>query len=356
MFGQHRATQEGCSGGHTPYRLGVAHNGHHSWQYTTSQAGTHAADDLCDIKDVTGDFPAVIGFDLRGLNHKALTTMTWLIQRANQRGNIVTLSWHQHNPISGASVYTTDDHHGVDVSNIISRILVHGDHNDVYRKELDVIAEWAKQLVDSHGNLIPVLFRPYHEMNGQWFWWGTNPVTNNTVADYKKLFQYTVTYLRDTKGVHNFLYAFSPSKPHSNSDYLRFYPGDNFVDVMGMDFYYSRPFHPSVQTFLAAVQVVTEVATAHDKIAAITEVGISNNGIETHHKFWNDHILEPLKGGTNTLKVAYMLTWTNACLNGYTIYVPFNKHASTINFRLFYNDSVTVFGYVLSDHSQAIIG
>jgi mannan endo-1,4-beta-mannosidase len=45
---------------------------------------------------------------------------------------------------------------------------------------------------------------PFHEFDGDWFWWGK---AHSSVADYKTLYQFTVTYLRDSLGVHNFLYA-----------------------------------------------------------------------------------------------------------------------------------------------------
>lgn len=48
------------------------------------------------------------------------------------------------------------------------------------------------------GELIPVIFRPYHEHNGDWFWWGKGV---NSEEDYIKLWQFTVEYLRDEKDV-----------------------------------------------------------------------------------------------------------------------------------------------------------
>ncbi|XP_053381831.1 mannan endo-1,4-beta-mannosidase-like [Mercenaria mercenaria] len=320
-----------------------------------SQRLSQSEDELCDIKEVTGQYPAVVSFDLRDLNHKYLLTIAWLIRKAYERGLIITLSWHQHNPVSGTSAYIRD-HSGESIQHIIARILENGDLNAVYKKKLDTVADWLRNVTDSNGRQIPILFRPYHEMNGGWFWWGTNHATSNKAADFKHLFQYTVRYLRDSKQIHNLLYAFSPSKPSSLQDYYHFYPGDGYVDLVGMDYYYTRPFSPNTDNFLTSVHVVTEVATAHDKLAAITEVGIQNNGIEKHHNFWMDHVLSPLKSGNGTTKVAYMLTWTNNCLNGYTIFVPYHRHAAASKFMKFQNDSVMVFGPVMHNTNQIIVG
>lgn len=123
-----------------------------------------------------------------------------------------------------------------------------------------------------------------------------------------------------------------------------------------MDFYYSKPFSPSTGDFIASVRILTEVASAHAKPAAITEVGIQNNGIEKHHAFWMDHVLTPLKGGKVTTKVAFMLTWTNFCMNRKTIYVPYHRHAAASNFREFYNDTVMVFGSVINNGNSVIVG
>ena len=60
---------------------------------------------------------------------------------------------------------------------------------------------------DAEGDLIPIIFRPWHENAGSWFWWGA---AFGSPGEYKELFRYTVEYLRDVKGVSNFLYAFGP--------------------------------------------------------------------------------------------------------------------------------------------------
>ncbi len=90
------------------------------------------------------------------------------------------------------------------------------------RASLDNIATFANGLKDANGNLIPVLYRPLHEANGSWFWWGAK---NTTPSEYKELYRYIVEYLRDKKDVHNFLYVYSPNGPFSGSS-------DNYLSLL----------------------------------------------------------------------------------------------------------------------------
>ena len=99
---------------------------------------------------------------------------------------------------------------------------------------LDKIAFFMQSLEGTHGELIPVIFRPFHELNGSWFWWGKN---HCTPEELKKAYRFTVTYLRDEKKVHNLLYAFNTDRFSSEEEYMERYPGDEWVDVLGFDIY-----------------------------------------------------------------------------------------------------------------------
>ena len=90
-----------------------------------------------------------------------------------------------------------------------------------------------------HGEFIPVIFRPFHELNGNWFWWGGK---NCTPDELKQLYQFTETYLRDKKNVHNLLYAYNTDKFSSKEEYLKV-SGDEWVDIIGFDIYqgYNKP-------------------------------------------------------------------------------------------------------------------
>lgn len=187
-----------------------------------------------DVLRVAGDYPAVLGFDLgkieRGngenINSLRFTLMKELIKEAHEAGSVITLSWHADNPITGRSSW--------DINGEPNRILEGGDSHNRLENYLKRVAEFMHDLEDSEGNPIPVIFRPWHEMNGVWFWWGSSLFTPE---EYQSLYRSTVDILTGTYDVHNVLFAYSPNCALSREDYLLYYPGDDYVDVLGVDVY-----------------------------------------------------------------------------------------------------------------------
>ena len=180
-----------------------------------------------DVYEMTGKYPAVFGWDaglaLRGAekpgsgadknaNAKALAQN---ITDADSKGAIVTLSAHWCNPGTGKDFN--------DTTAVASELLPGGKYSGTFNKELDAIAATAQQAKRSDGTLIPIIFRPLHENNGSWFWWGA---THASASEYKELYRYIVDYLRDVKDVHNLLYAYSPGGVFNgdSTDYLATYP------------------------------------------------------------------------------------------------------------------------------------
>ena len=193
-----------------------------------------------DGKNSAGDFPAVFGWDTASLEGKenpgvpnsleqSRKNLIASMKQAYEKGAIFTLSSHMPNFVTGGNSWDTS-------GSVVKQILTNGDIVAKFNSFLDMIAKFANDLKDDTGKLIPVLFRPLHEQNGSWFWWGANTTTTN---QYIKLYRYTVEYLRDKKGVHNFLYVYSPHGTFGGSkdSYLTTYPGDEFVDILSMDQY-----------------------------------------------------------------------------------------------------------------------
>lgn len=100
-----------------------------------------------------------------------------------------------------------------------------------WREQLDALAAGLRQLDDAD---VPVLFRPLHEMNGAWFWWGGQPA-GDFVAVWRDMFD----YLTVTHGLHNLLWVFSASGIVAGG--ATSYPGDDVVDVVGLDVYLEDP-------------------------------------------------------------------------------------------------------------------
>lgn len=313
-------------------------------------------DELCDVKGVTGHYPAVIGFDLYDLQDKIITPLKTLTKLAYARGSVITFSMHMSNPVTHGPVKVDDDHK--DVEHTLRRLLPGGRDHDVWRHRLDGIADIAHSLRDHHGRLIPIIFRPFHENNGKWFFWGQGNKAHNTPDDFIKIWRYTVDYLRNTKGVHNFLYAYSPNAgyPDLNTDsgvtsYMKTYPGDSYVDIWGVDDYSNVIDQSRFQNFADRMSELVAQAEERNKIPALTEVGFQGNGIDTHPDFWLSNVLNPLKGKgihtprPNAAKIAYMLAWHNTCYSdgNCPIWVPHKGHPGEKNFLNFYKDRVTIF-------------
>ena len=162
-----------------------------------------------------------------------------------------------------------------DLSNNCAReSLPGGKYNAQFTAYMDIIADYALALQAEN---IPVLYRPYHENSGGWFWWGA---ASTDVETYNALFRYTEDYLA-SKGVHNFIYVYSPNGPiSSEEEYAKRYPGDDYVDIVGFDYYndynsypaqYSDSFMDSLRT---TCQVVKSFGEKRGKVAAIAETGV----------------------------------------------------------------------------------
>jgi len=98
-------------------------------------------------------------------------------------------------------------------------------------EQVDAIAVFLKQLQDAH---VPVLWRPYHEMNGDWFWWGGRTGEYSTIALYKQMFDRLVNHHH----LNNLVWVWSMDRPSTpERAHARFFPGIDFVDVLALDVY-----------------------------------------------------------------------------------------------------------------------
>ena len=180
--------------------------------------------ELGDVKDVTGSVSGIFGIDSLSLfgseaggtdAETALQKSIDYSKKAVENGAIVTLSAHMPN-FTNAKITKNEDgtynffncdfNESKDTSgDSLKKILPGGEKNEVYKAYLDTIAKYANKLQEDK---IPVIFRPFHENTGSWFWWGSA----NTAESYKSLYAYTRDYL-ESRGVHNMLYVYSPNGP-----------------------------------------------------------------------------------------------------------------------------------------------
>lgn len=350
-----------------------------------------------DVEDVTGTPAGMVGFDglslvgedfsarrwnqtfaLRGApeidiealgepaaNVKALAALS---NDCLDRGALVTLSCHMPNfskvkerpdyqpgKEPGYARYDFTASTARDKSgDPVGSILPGGANHAKFTAYLDMVADYAAQVDGA------VLFRPFHEGTGGWFWWGTETCD---AAAYRRLFRYTVTYLRDEKQVHNLLYVYSPDgKPATMKEAERRYPGDGYVDVIGSDIYQTDPARGGgdqwFQDLSSGLKRLGKLAAGHGKLLALTETGMNATtpapgdvvtGIPRTlcpDRQWFEKLLD----AATASKACYVMAWSNTSEE---FHVPFVRsvdsggglygHELLDDFLRFYNDRRSVF-------------
>lgn len=178
-----------------------------------------------------------------------------------KNGGLITVMCSLNNPWNGGNSNNTSG-----ASNLLDLFNSSTAAYTAFHKDLDSIAKGFMNLQDSG---VTVLFRPFHENNGGWFWWGYKPT--HSQSDFITLWQYVFNYMTQIKQLHNILWVFSPSVKETNDniqDELYYYPGDNFVDVFGLDIYNDTLDIPNYNNIIAT-----------GKPLAIAEFGPGTSGL-----------------------------------------------------------------------------
>ncbi len=306
--------------------------GHHD--DTVYGIGWENEEERSDVQSVCGDYPAVISFDLgelelggdANLDKVSFDKIRKEVLNQYQRGGMISLSWHARNPKTGGDAWDVSD------TTAVKSVLPGGTNHSKFAGWLSRVADFINSLRADDGTKIPVLFRPWHEHTGSWFWWGEKLCSQE---DYKKLWRMTVDSLR-AHGVDNALYAYSSgTEPRDTLHYLQRYPGDDLIDVIGFDAYqFDRSaFLTDMDKLLC---VLDTVASTHGKVAAVSEVGYE--GIPDA-KWWTGTFLPALEKHSP----AYALVWRNARERVTHFYAPYPGQTSAADFVDFYNNPKTLF-------------
>lgn len=318
-----------------------------------------------DVKEVTGDYPALYGWDVghleRGdsenLDGVDFESMQSWMREAYGRGGVVTISWHMTHPGTGADSWDTQT--GAEA------LLPGGEAHDALKKALDRFAEFVEGLAvttaEGEAQPLPVIFRPWHEHNGDWFWWGRGATAEE---DYVALYRFTVDYLREEKQLHNLLYAFSPDRSRLElsrfeSQYLYAYPGDDYVDILGIDNYWDlgheaneASAEQSAEDFQQSLTRLAQLAADKGKLPAMTEGG---QDTLFQPDFFTQRLLPGLLANEWTRQIAYVQVWRNANRekeNRDHFYVPYGEHEAAEDFEEFYRHPATLFEGDLPDLYQ----
>lgn len=213
------------------------------------------------INKVTGKYPAVLGLDFieyspsRVENGSSSKATDFAIQYWNN-GGIVTFCWHWNAP----SKYLTGqwysgfykEHTNIDLAKIMN-----GEDQEGYELLMNDIDAIAQQLLILQEAKVPVLWRPLHEAAGGWFWWGASGA-----EAYKKLYVLMYEKLTNEYGLNNLIWLW-------NGQDKEWYPGDEYVDIIGEDLYPGEHVYTSqVNKYLDAVNY-----TPNTKMVVMSENG-----------------------------------------------------------------------------------
>ena len=194
-------------------------------------------DEFKAIYEATGKYPAIVGLDMMDYcpSRQAKGARSNAVETAidfHKHGGIATFCWHWNAPDKYMKSGDTEQGTprwwgGFNTSNTNFDIAAVMDGSDPEGKALidTDIAEIAKQLNRLRDAGVPVLWRPLHEASGGWFWWGAKGP-----EAYKKLWYYLYDQLTNVYGCSNLIWVWNGQNPD-------WYPGDDYVDVIGEDIY-----------------------------------------------------------------------------------------------------------------------
>jgi len=310
------------------------------WDHRTHRmSNKKEAHPMSDIKDVVNDYPAVYGWDLGYIEKNSPTNidgvsfdkMRAYIQQGYNRGGVITLSWHFDNPLTGGSTWDT-------TQRTVATILPGGAKHELFKIWLDRAATFMKTLTGSKGEAIPLLFRPFHELNGDWFWWGKNKAT---AEEFVSIWKFTVNYLRNEKGLHNLIIVYNTNNFVDEAEFLEKYPGDDFADVLSFDKY---QFNADGQEFIRStrkeLQTLVRIAKAKNKLSAFAETGYE--ALPDAH-WWTKTLWPTIKD----IPISYVLVWRNAgympSMKKMHYYAPYKGQISASDFKKFYQIPTVLF-------------
>lgn len=313
-----------------------------NWRYNDFPDGTKS-----DFKDISGKTPAVMGWEfapqgLSFINNYEGIPYTKIIELANQNtvnNGINTFSLHPDRFDRNGGSWDFGP-------GSVQAILPNGSEHGVYKKYLDDMAVQLLQLKLPNGKPAPFIFRPFHEMDGSWFWWGT---TSCSDQEYISLFRFTIDYLR-AKNLSHMIVCYAPGYSITAEGYLSRYPGESYVDILGIDAYHQSTAQHSInganwdynKTKLLMLQTI---GSQKNKPIAWTETGQQNLTSNTYFTELSQFI------NTNNLKISYLMFWANEQSfiepnGGKGYYIPYNALNNSglkTNFKNFTDQSHYIF-------------
>ncbi len=240
---------------------------------TKTLSGQYDGADNDYIHEITGRTPAIYGDDLIDYSpsrvaHGAKSDAAARLLARAQAGQIITASWHWNAPGGLLDTTLTDAQGRTTDARWYKGFYTNATTFDVQKaladpkspdyalllRDIDSIAVPLKTLADAH---VPLLWRPLHEAEGGWFWWGAKGP-----EPFKQLWRLMYDRLTNVHHLHNLIWV------DSSGGNPAWYPGDAYVDVIGIDSYPSDITDP-----LSATWDTLEKEDGGKKLLALTEFG-----------------------------------------------------------------------------------
>lgn len=286
-----------------------------------------------DVLETVGDYPAIMGFELGGIemgDEKSLDSVPFNRIRKeliahHERGGIVTISWHPRNPLTGGTAWDVDN------NQVVKSILPNGSEHEKFELWMKRIGDFIATLKDKDGKPIPIIFRPWHENNGSWFWWGQKLCTDEEFHGLWNMLQDNFNNREFT----NLLWSYSPNITGSinEEEFLKRYPGNDRVSLIGLDAYQWGAEEDFVKQLSSDIQAISSIAKKNNKLYALTECGYKNIPDST----WWTRVLKPI---LDQYHPCYFLTWRNA---KHEYFAPDPKQVSAADFKKLYEADNTLF-------------
>jgi mannan endo-1,4-beta-mannosidase len=198
------------------------------------------------LHEHTGKYPALVGLDFM---HQTGKESAWYYDDPEyskqvvrdstdywKRGGIVALCWHWRDPLKTTNNFYSPSSNNAATEFDIEKAVQDGTaENKAVLGDLDAVADQLEALQTAG---ISVLWRPLHEGSGKWFWWGYKGPT-----PFKKLWKIEFDYFTKVRKLKNLLWVFTAGTP--SEGIADWYPGDDMVDIIGMDIYPTKGDHSS---------------------------------------------------------------------------------------------------------------
>ncbi|MCL2688533.1 MAG: T9SS type A sorting domain-containing protein [Chitinispirillia bacterium] len=245
---------------------------------------------MAHVKNASGKFPAHVGFDFFHGTGQTWARGNWFDQYNDatirmaielyERGGFPTFCWHWKDPMhqgqgTGSAldqlfyVRSTGYPNGTlfDLRTAFTNSTY--DHwntsGEVYRaliRDIDMVSDYLKQLQDAG---VPILWRPLHEAAGGWFWWGRDRVAKPCAQLWRLMYDRMVNH----HGLNNLIWIWTTEQSGPDKNDGGWYPGDSYVDIIGVDIYVARNNYSALSSRFEAIKNMFGT----DKIIALSENG-----------------------------------------------------------------------------------